>query len=75
MLLRKTGWEVEKNLSRLAADWRDRVGQVILELRQQTEVAAHAELESLESMLTQSVSDAPRVRRQIEELEALAAGR
>lgn len=75
VLLRKTGWEVEKNLSRLAADWRDRVGQVILELRQQTEVAAHAELESLESMLTQSVSDAPRVRRQIEELEALAAGR
>lgn len=75
VLLRKTGWEVEKNLSRLAADWRDRVGQVILELRQQTEVAAHAELESLESMLTQSGSDAPRVRRQIEELEALAAGR
>jgi hypothetical protein len=75
VLLRKTGWEVEKNLSRLAADWRDRVGQVILELRQQTEVAAQRELESLDSILAQTVSDAPRVRRQIEELEALAAGR
>jgi hypothetical protein len=70
-LLRKARYEVEKNLSRLAADWRDRVGVVITELRQQTEDAARNELESLEQMLAQTASQAPRLREQIEEVEKL----
>lgn len=71
VLLRKTRYEVEKNISRLAADWRGRVEGVILELRQQTELAAQSELEALERMLMQTTSDAPRLRGQIEELEVM----
>jgi hypothetical protein len=70
VLLRKARYEVEKNLSRLAVDWRGRVAWVIMELRQQTELAAQIELESLERLLEQTGSDVPRLREQIEELEA-----
>jgi hypothetical protein len=71
VLLRKARYEAEKNLSRLAADWRGRVEGVILELRQQTELAAQNELETLERMLDQTPSDAPNLREQIAELESL----
>lgn len=67
-LLRKARYEVEKNLSRLAADWRDRVGLVIKELRQQAEAAARNELEVIEQMLAQTASQVPRLREQITEL-------
>jgi GTP-binding protein EngB required for normal cell division len=73
VLRRKASWEVEKNLSRLTADWRDRVDEVILEMRQLTERAALTELQSLEQMLTQTASNAPRLRGQIAELEAMSA--
>jgi GTP-binding protein EngB required for normal cell division len=71
-LLRKARYEVEKNLSRLAADWRERVGLVIQELRRQTEEAAWNELETLARMAGQTASDAPRLREQVAELEKLA---
>ncbi len=70
-LLRKARYEVEKNLSRLAADWRDRVGVVITDLRHQTEDAAQNELEALEKMLAQTACQGPRLREQIAELENL----
>jgi GTP-binding protein EngB required for normal cell division len=70
VLLRKARYEVEKNLSRLAAEWRGRVEGVILELRQQTELAAQSELETLEQMLEQTPSSVPRLREQIAELES-----
>lgn len=65
VLRRKARWEVEKNLSRLAADWRERVDEVIGEMRLQTERAAQSELDALEQMLAQTASDAPRLREQI----------
>lgn len=70
VLRRKARYEVEKNLSRLAADWRDRVANVIVELRQQTELAAQTELESLERMLAQTQSDELRLREEIAGLES-----
>jgi hypothetical protein len=72
VLLRKARYEVEKNLSRLAADWRDRVTVVIEELRRQTEQAAQSELDSLENLLNQTASTVPRLRDQIAALEATA---
>ena len=72
VLLGKARYEVEKNLSRLAADWRGRVEGVILELRQQTELAAQSELQALEQMLEQTTSTAPRLRGQIETLETMS---
>jgi GTP-binding protein EngB required for normal cell division len=71
VLLRRTRYEVEKNLSRLASDWCDRVGIVIEELCRQTESIAREELETLERMLVQTVSDAPRLCEHIAELETL----
>jgi GTP-binding protein EngB required for normal cell division len=72
VLLRKARYEVEKNLSRLASDWRGRVGIVIEELCRQTESIAREELETLERMLVQTVSDAPRLCEHITGLETLA---
>jgi len=46
---------------------------VILELRQQTELAAQSELEALEGMLEQTPSSVPRLREQIAKLESLRA--
>ena len=62
---------MEKNLSRLDADWRGRVEGVILELRQQTESAALNELDALERMLEQTLSGVPQLREQIAQLESL----
>lgn len=67
-LLRKTRWEVEKNLSRLAADWRDRVAASIDELTRQAEQQALDELAALEQTLAQTASQAPALRQAIDEL-------
>ncbi|NGO39455.1 hypothetical protein G4L39_08610 [Limisphaera ngatamarikiensis] len=70
-LLRKARYEVEKNLSQLAAEWRERVAVAIEDLRRQAESEARNELEELERMLQQSPSDAARLRERISELESL----
>ena len=71
-LLRKARWEVEKNLSRLASNWRDRVAAGIRELTRQAEQAALDELAALEQMLAQTQSNAPRLRQIIADLESCA---
>jgi hypothetical protein len=68
VLLRKARYEVEKNLSRLAVAWRDRVGVAIEELRRQAEEAAGNELAALEQMVAQNASSIPPLREQIAEL-------
>jgi uncharacterized protein involved in exopolysaccharide biosynthesis len=74
VLLRKARYEVEKNLSRLAVAWRDRVGIAISQLRQQAEEAAGNELAALEQMVAQNAPSVPRLREQIAEMESLRAG-
>jgi len=74
VLLRKARYEVEKNLSRLAAEWRDRVAVAIEELCVQAERSAREELAVLARMLAQTNSDVPRLREQIAELEAIPLG-
>jgi len=68
-LLRKSRWETEKNLSRLASNWRDRVAKGISELTRQAEQQALDELAALEHTLKQSASKAPDLRQAIDELE------
>ena len=70
VLMRKARWEVEKNLSRLAAAWCDRVAAGIEELTQETEQQALAELTALEETLARTTSDEPRLREAIGDLEA-----
>ena len=60
-LRRKTRWEVEKNLSRLASAWQERVSLGISELVQQAESQAAAELDGLEQMLKRGQSSGPRL--------------
>jgi hypothetical protein len=69
-LLRKARYEVEKNLSRLAAVWRDRVAASINELVRQAEQQALEELTALENTLTQTKSGEAELRATIAELEA-----
>jgi GTP-binding protein EngB required for normal cell division len=61
-LLRKTRYEVEKNVSRLAVAWRDRIAAEIDALILQAEQHASDELTELERALTHSPSSAPRLR-------------
>ena len=69
VLLRKTRWEVEKNLSRVAVDWRDRVAAGITELTHQAEKQASDELTALEQLAANASSKAPELKQAIEELE------
>jgi GTP-binding protein EngB required for normal cell division len=69
VLLRKARWEVEKNLSRLAADWRDAVAAGINELTRQAEQQALDELATLEQTLAQTASEAPQLKQAIDDLE------
>lgn len=59
VLLRRARWEVQKNLSRLAADWRDRVARLIEVLTRDAEKQALDELAALEASLTRQISNAP----------------
>jgi GTP-binding protein EngB required for normal cell division len=68
-LLRKSRWEVEKNLSRLASGWRDRVAAGINELTRQAEQQALDELAALEQTLAQTTSQAPELKKAIDDLE------
>ena len=70
-LYRRARYEVEKNLSRLAADWRNRIRVAIGELRTQAEQCARDELATLEQMLSQTNSNEPQLREAIQELEAV----
>lgn len=68
VLMRKARWEVEKNLSRLAAAWRDRVAAAITELTRQAERHALNEMAVLEVAVEQTTSKAPELRNDIESL-------
>ena len=64
-------YEVEKNLSRLAADWRNRISVAIEELRAQAERYARDELAVLEQMLAQTNTNELQLREAIRELESV----
>jgi len=60
---------VEKNLSRLAADWRDRVAAGITRLIHQAEEQAVDELTTLEQLVANCPAKAPRLKALKDELE------
>ncbi len=77
-LRRKTRWEVEKNLSRLAAAWQEQVTAGISELVRQAEERAAGDMAALGQMLGQTQSSEPRLRQAAEAItgmrNALQAG-
>jgi GTP-binding protein EngB required for normal cell division len=73
-LLRKSHWEIGKNLSRLASNWRDRVAKGINELTHQAEQQALDELAALEQTLGQTKSNESQLRDAIADLESARGG-
>lgn len=69
VLLRKARYEVEKNLSRLAAGWRDRVVPIIQALTRDAEKQASDELSALAQTLAQTASQAPELKQAMDDLE------
>ena len=69
VLLRKARYEVEKNLSRLAVQWRERVAAGIKELTGEAERQALEELGALEGLVAGSVSSAAEMEGALGELE------
>lgn len=69
VLLRKARYEVEKNLSRLAAEWRDRVAAGIAHLIRQAEDQAADEIATLEQLAANSPVKAPRLKALRDDLE------
>jgi GTP-binding protein EngB required for normal cell division len=70
-LMRQTRWEVEKNLSRLAVAWQERVAAGISELVRAAEERAASELAALEQMLGQTRSREPRLLQAVDEVGRL----
>ena len=69
VLLRKARYEVVKNVSRLAANWRDRIAKIIDDLTRDAERQASDELAALEQTLAQTASKAPELRKAVADLE------
>lgn len=73
-LLRKTRYEVEKNISRLASAWRDCVAAEVEALIRQAEEYAANELTALEHSLGQAPAAAPRLIDTMTFLESCGSG-
>jgi hypothetical protein len=69
-LIRKANYELEKNISRLASNWRDRIAAEIDELIECAEQQVLDELSGFEQALDREMPNAPRLRSMIEEIEA-----
>ena len=68
--LRRARWEVKKNLSRLAADWQDRIRAGIEELNAQALRQAETELATLARLADQAPDRSESLRRMATALEA-----
>jgi hypothetical protein len=67
----KIPWEVEKNLSRLAADWSEAVNAAIQELHQQALEWVRTELATLNSLLGAEHSQVEEIRAALSRLELI----
>jgi GTP-binding protein EngB required for normal cell division len=70
---RKIPWEVEKNLSRLAADWSDATSAAIQDLQDQALDCVSAELETLTALLARPAAGVESLRTTIRTLDASLA--
>ena len=67
--VRKIPWEVEANLSRLAAQWEERINKTIEGMRKQALRYVQDELTPLESLLSRVEGQTEQIRRTIDEIE------
>jgi len=69
--LSQIGWEVEKNLSRLASVWSERVNQAILEMQKEAVLYVRRQIATVESVLGQRESQRLPIQRALNELDEL----
>jgi GTP-binding protein EngB required for normal cell division len=67
-LLRRVAWEVEKNLSRIASQWTESVNRCIKQIETQAIVSVKEQIDTVEAMLSGTLSDVNEIKEAIEYL-------
>ncbi len=67
--LKKIPWEVEVNLSRLAAQWETRINRAIDAMRQQAMTYVQDEMTTIESLLARTQGQTEEIKNMIDDLE------
>jgi hypothetical protein len=70
--VRQIHWEIEKNLSRLAAQWSERINRSITEAVAREEKYVDTEIATALSILSQRESHVPSIRQALDETNALS---
>jgi hypothetical protein len=68
--LNQVSWDVEMNLSRLAAQWEDRINKGIDGMKKQALNYVQDELVTIESLLSKAHGQTDEIRRTMDELKA-----
>jgi GTP-binding protein EngB required for normal cell division len=63
-------YETEKNLSRLASQWTDRINDAILKMQRDAEQQVRDQISTVESLLSRAPSDAEGIRQRLSEVES-----
>lgn len=64
-------WEIEKNLSRLASQWTDKINAAIRNIQMETEKTVRDQISTVESLLSQAPSESGGIKSGLEEIETL----
>ena len=67
--LKRVPYEVDKNLSRLASQWTERINAGILKMQRGAEQAVRDQLSTVESLLSRKQSEAEKIRKRLSEIE------
>jgi GTP-binding protein EngB required for normal cell division len=66
-------YEIEKNLSRLASQWTDRINAAILRMQREAEKSVRDQIATVESLLSRTQSEAEGIRSALEEIDSLSS--
>ncbi len=69
--LKRVPYEVDKNLSRLASQWTERINDAILKMQRDAERTVRDQLSTVESLLFRKQSEAEGIRKSLSEVESL----
>jgi hypothetical protein len=66
-------YEIEKNLSRLASQWTDRINTAILRMQREAEKSVRDQIATVESLLSRTESEAEDIRSALEKIDSLSS--
>jgi hypothetical protein len=64
-------YEIEKNLSRLASQWTEKINAAILQMQREAERHVRNQLLTVESLLSRTQSEAEGIKMSLSEVESL----